>query len=176
MTLKTFNVNDVLNAADVNEYLVAGKTQFVTKPSNTNRASTTTPTIDPDLLLQVDANKTYEVEVYLQLISVAAAGFKWRFNAPAGAVLYGNWTNMVPIPGSGTGQMGLAYDPALNLFNATQNITTFDFGLVTFIRVSGILTTAGTASGFSLAWSQQTSNGTNTQLLAGSSMLIRRVS
>ena len=172
MAMKVFTVTDGAAAADVNEYMV--NTKYAAKPSGTIRSNTATTAIDPDLQLQVDTNKSYMIEVFLLFNSSVTANFKYRFNAPAGAVLYGSVLAYY-VGGTGPGITG--YHTAGSnavLYNTPQSIAGQD-PFNSPVRISGVLNTAGTGGGFSVAWSQDTSNGFSTQLLSGSFMLVRRV-
>ena len=176
MAMKIFNVQDALGSADFNEYAV--NTKYAVKPSGTTRASNNTPTIDPDLQMQVDANKSYMIEVFLLYNSDSAANFQYRFNAPAGSALYGIQHAEAGFVGGGGSQTGI-YTPFGNLpilyntqINLAGNAPTSD----AVARISGVLNTAGTAGGFSVAWAQNTSTAFTTILRTGSFMLVKRVS
>jgi hypothetical protein len=170
MAMKIFADNTVASAADANEYFV--NTKYAEKPSDTTRSSTATVAIDPDLQLQVDANKTYFIEVFLLYHSNGAANFKYSFNAPAGSVLSG-----AAIAQAGGVLVAISYNPAGTglAFNTSQVLDGQD-PFESAARIAGVLDTAGTAGGFSVRWSQGTSTGFSTALRAGSFMLVRRVS
>ena len=171
MAMKVFPVNTVLGAADVNEYLVNAK--FAAKPNTTTITSQAVPAPDPDLQLQLDSNKTYWIELCAPFNTVAAAGVKYNFSAPAGAVLTGYAQILDP---SLQATSIYTYDPAAaNLVG--QNITFTSGGSIGdyLVAVRGTLATAGTAGNFIFQWSQNTSNGGQTVVRGGSCMLIRRV-
>jgi len=175
MAMKIISVGAPVGAADMNEYFV--NTKFATKPNDDSRASTATATNDPDLQLQVDANKLYLLEVHLVIYSPVGGGnFKCGFNAPAGSILYGSGFCHDP---AGSGNVVLySYDSTVNgLFTGvnagnSNGVT----GLNDTFMISGILDTAGTAGTLALKWAQSSSNGNSTTLRGGSSMLVRRVS
>jgi hypothetical protein len=168
VAMKVFTEPSVLGAADVNEYLVNTKWAF--KPSATTRINTTSLANDPDLTLQTDPNKTYWLELIAPFTSIAAAGFKFSFAAPAGSVFTGQFmTSIGPSIG--------AYEPVAALLITSNIATTSSGGGVTdLITVRGSLVTAGTGGGITYQWAQNTSNGGNTTVRAGSVMYMRRVS
>src|SRR5260370_30904756 len=117
MAMKVFADNTVLGMADINEYLV--NTKFAAKPNTTTISSQAVPAPDPDLQIQLDSNKTYWIELCAPFNTVAAAGFKYNFSAPAGAVLTGYHQLLDP---SLQATSIYTYDPAAaNLVG--QNIT-----------------------------------------------------
>lgn len=172
MAMKVFSVGDVLAASDVNEYLV--NTKYVEKPpspgGDTSRASNTTLTNDPDLSLAVDANKKYEVAVRLQYLATNTPNLKISFTVPGSTTFAGE---IIAIGTGGSVTTINAID-AGNPVTATYHIA----GVSPFdgaIKVSGILTTAGTGGNFTLQWAQDTSSAATTIIRGGSSMLLRRV-
>lgn len=168
MAMKVFSVGDVLAAADVNEYLVNVK--FAQKPNDTSRASTTTPANDPDLSIAVDANKSYEVQVWLTYLAQNTPNLKVEFNVPGSATFtgaafaYAAGGSVVGINAVDTGApvTGPAHIAGLSPFDGAYYLT-------------GILTTAGAAGNFTLQWAQDTSSALTTIIRGGSSMLLRRV-
>jgi hypothetical protein len=170
MAMKVFAVTDGAAASDVNEYMVNTKWAF--KPGATTRNNTTSLANDPDLTLQTDPNKTYWLELIAPFTSIAAAGFKFSFAAPAGSVFTGQFMTVI----GGLVSVGV-YEPVSALV-ITSNISTTSSGagVDDLITVRGSLVTAGTGGGLTYQWAQQTSNGGNTTVRAGSSMYMRRVS
>lgn len=176
MAMKVIGVGTATSSADANEYFV--NTKFVTKPANETRTSTTFPTNDADLILHVDANKIYIMDIYMVIFSSNAGGnFRWGFQAPAGTILYGHSVIHDPS-GSGALFMNVYDNTATGLFTTGSNAANSNnaAGINDFVRISGILNTAGTAGNVIVKWAQQNSNGNDTNMRAGSSMLIRRVS
>jgi hypothetical protein len=168
--MKVFNAGDVLPAADVNEYLV--NTKFVSKPGDTPRNTTTTLANDPDLTVAVDANKSYWTEVRIQFLDPTSgtANFKVAFTVPAGATFNGEFAALGV--GASTYQAN-AVDSAAPITTAIYHVSG-SFG-DTSCRLSGVLATAGAAGSLTLQWAQNTSNGSNVTVRAGSSMFLRRV-
>jgi hypothetical protein len=86
MPIPTWTVGQVLAASDVNNWFVP---QVAYKTSDTSRASTTTNSPDPDLIVNVAANANYFVEVFLfyEGSATASQGFKWAWVVPTGATM-----------------------------------------------------------------------------------------
>jgi hypothetical protein len=168
--MKVFTEPSVLGAADTNEYLV--NTKWATKPSATTRINTTTLANDPDLTLQTDPNKMYWLELIAPFTSPTAAGFKFSFAAPAGSVFTGYALYL-----SGGNPTVVVYEPVSALL-ITSNVimATSGGGVDDMVTIRGSLVTAGTGGGLTYQWAQQTSNGGNTTVRAGSVMYMRRVS
>jgi len=167
VAMKVFTEPSVLGAADVNEYLVNVKWAF--KPSATTRINTTTPANDPDLTLTVDPNKSYWLELVAPFTSIAAAGFKFSFAAPAGSVFTGGFL----YSANGITALG-TYSSAGLLITANIATTSTGSGADDLITVRGSLVTAGTGGGLTYQWAQNTSNGGNTTVRAGSVMSLQR--
>lgn len=134
---------------------VTGVGQFreVAKAGLLNRASTITPTDDPDLTLSVVASAVYEVRALLVWTN-GGGGFRMAWNVPAAATM--TWTD-----GGGSG-----------FTSPTTNAT---FTASTGTEAVGRLVTAATAGSCTLQWAQSTSNAGNTALQAGSFLSLRRV-
>jgi hypothetical protein len=170
MAMKIINVGDGVGAADMNEYFV--NTKYTEKAASTTRTSTTTVTADPDLQIHLDANKTYWMEMVAPFTSPTAAGFKFSFFVPAGTVFTGyalavvNAAVSVYIFSSG----GTAITINVPLANTAGG------GVDDLVAVRGTLDTAGSAASIGYQWAQNTSNGGNTIVRAGSAMYIKRVS
>jgi hypothetical protein len=164
--MKTFNVGDILAAADVNEYLV--NTHFAFKNSNTTRTSAPNATNDPDLNIAVDANKIYMLYCYLAYNSGATPGFQNAFSVPSGTTLGGVYfgpstTSVMSAPGNLVLLSGIS---------AAWPGGTNDLGVI----CEGIVNTGSTAGNIIVQWGQQTSSATNTTLKTGSCLFLRRVS
>lgn len=172
MAMKTFNVGDVLGAADVTEYLE--NTRFAVKPSDTSRISTTSLANDPDLVVVADANKYYDLLIQMVYNGPTAGGFKFDVTVPSGTV----FTGIVYQVNNNTGGFGSA--AVVSPTGITlAGVGGFHFTAVTAndqgAYVRGTLDTAGTGGNVTVRWCQDTSTGTNTTLRMGSSIRLRRV-
>lgn len=166
MALKTFNVGEVLAAADVNEYCV--NLDYAVKGTSTTRTGTTI-SADPDLSLSVDASKSYLLDMHMQFTT--GGGVKWNFSAPSGSHLYGEfigWQN-------GQGLAAGAYDGGIanGDYNTTMTFT-LSGGTNNFLVIRGILVTGSSSGSVTWQWAQNSAT-LNTQVYQGSSMSLVRV-
>lgn len=148
----------------------------VAKTSDTSRASTTSPTDDPDLTFAVDANSHYAFEIWLIMndASSGTADFKFQWNVPASTSM--DWgglsttaTNSWMIVGTGSVPSAL---------NTVSSVLTQGGGNAagnTGVMYSGVIHTAGTSGSATWQWSQNTSNGSNVTLKAGSYIRYRKL-
>lgn len=131
-----------------------GSDRFARKTASTSRASTVTTTVDPHLVIAVEANATYNVLANLVWRPSGSGGFRFKFTGPSGAEM-------------------------IYLDNDSGSVLTINseltFNVTTGASVGGILVTAGTAGNLSLFWAQNVSNATNTTLNEHSSLWARRV-
>ena len=145
------------------------------KTSATSRASTTTATADPDLVLPVEANCIYAVRGQLLVAAGTTGDFKYTTVGPTSYVqrmmsfIYGN-------------------DQPLDAKMFAQDMwiegetPSFQCAGTTFssqgrlVEMYGILITSGTAGNFSVDWAQITSDVTATTLHIGSWMTLQKVS
>lgn len=166
-----------LTSAKVEDLASYGVPVQASKAADTSRNTTTTATADPDLVIVLQANRTYLVDASLSVTSAAnAAGdFKCGFE----------WTNTatVYVLGFGLSAAGLASGTITDLEGVAQTTSTSPTGGISYgastsptsllrrIRV----VTGGSNVTLSLQWAQQTSNANNTTLQAGSSLTAKRV-
>jgi hypothetical protein len=155
-----FVTGDVPTASQVNSWFV--NTTWARKPNNTDRASTTTFTDDPDLFVNVAANAVYEIRCSLLIHSsnIAAGDFKMKFTAPTGAVMLATLFGYDAAATTNNGIVGAGL---------TLN-TSGSLGAVSIAepwnpaQVSGTLVTSASAGLFTLQWAQNTSSATVTRL------------
>lgn len=127
--------------------------RWARKTSSTSRASTTTVSADPHLVVAVEANAVYRVQVFVGWTN-GGGGFKAAFSGPSGATM--NWTD-----NDG------GYSSAIG--------TTQSFNTTVGTSFLGTLITSGTAGNLSLVWAQDSSNAANTTLAAGCHIAVERV-
>jgi hypothetical protein len=141
----------------------------VTKPSDTARNTTTTVTNDPDLQISAASGAQYWLHGTIEYKGTTNGNsdIKFQINAPAGATGFVNITyiTLAGLAGS-TDNMQVNVNHTAGT-NGTANIEPLTF--------SGVITLAGTAGIVAFAWAQNTSNGTNTTVLAGSALIAQRV-
>jgi hypothetical protein len=138
------------------------------KAADTARSSTTTLTADPDLTIPVLANSSYLVTISLVYKgnTTNAGDLKFGFSVPSGATLPG-------------GFLGITNPLALYIVSVTASSVLVSYsngvGNPLWCTVTATLLTSGTAGNLTLTWAQNTSNGTATTLMTGSSMQAAQV-
>lgn len=152
-----------------------GIPKYAWKAANLDRASTTTLTDDPDLTMQLDANATYRVEMFLHFAAIDLARFRTAWTVPSGAT--GNRSAVGPDQGQilsgtssgGTGRWGVHAFTTICTYGSRDSGANQCFALE---ESTLITTTAGTCA---LQWAQATSNATATRLGQGSFMRVTRL-
>jgi hypothetical protein len=169
------SAGQTLTAAKLNELASYAVPIQAEKASATSRASTTTPTADPELAIVLPANRTYDIDLVLLVTAGNAAGdiriaFGWTNTATV------TYTGLGLIKTLASGSTGDAEMFAIGP-DATTSTTAVGYGasttttsVVAFARV----VTGGSNVTLSLLWSQDTSSGTNSTVEAGSKMIARR--
>jgi hypothetical protein len=165
--VKQWAVGDVLSAADMNAWTVP---LVAVKPADTGRNTTTTPTADPDLQVAVAAGATYQVTATIQYKGGGNGGSDAKFGISA--------------PASSTGFMIVTRQQITsfpttttdwNALGGVSNAGTNGTGNTLPCRIDAVVTTAGTAGNISVIWAQNTSNGTNTTVIANSTLVAQRI-
>jgi hypothetical protein len=174
MALKIFNTGDVLAASDVNEYLV--NYRFAIKGADTSRISNATLTNDPDLTLQLDANKTYHLELFIQYHGLPGADILWAFAAPATAALYGMaYGPDLTISGATGPYKTVAYSVAGVSITGSRSNGCRGVGTEDSFWCRGVIVNGGTSGSLTFRFCQNVSSATGTWVTAGSAMILRRV-
>jgi hypothetical protein len=162
----TWSVGEVLASADVNSWFVP---LVAIKASDTSR-STTSQTNDPDLVITVAANATYEFRLWLNYEGPAqgTADLKLGLSVPASATARTSNTYVNSSGGSVVegyyASGGTALVPGTN---GSGNIRGF--------RMVGTLVTSSTSGSLALSWAQNTASGSTT-IHTGSILKAWRVS
>jgi len=146
------------------------------KATSTTRSSTTTLTDDPDLVIALEANATYIVEVFIRYGAVTAEQFKTAWTVPSGAtggrsrVGVASTVNDTTTGGPfGSGAFGV-HAFVTSLTYGTRNSTSNQVGAT---EVGTVTTT--NAGNVALQWAQNTSGATGTVLASGSYMRAKRI-
>jgi hypothetical protein len=151
--------------------------QVIYKPAHTDRASTTTFTDDPDLIVPLEANGVYYVRMMLHHASTDATRFKTMWRVPSGT-LGGNRSCVGPDQGqilSGTSSGGTGRWGVHNFSTASTYGNRNDAGNQAFAMEEGVIFMGSTPGTLALQWAQATSGATNTRLAQGSFMEVRRL-
>jgi hypothetical protein len=164
----SYGVGQVLPSADVDQWFLPIVAQ---KAADTSRASNTTLSADPDLVVTVSANATYEFTCFLRHSGATTPGdIKWNWVIPSGALL--RYT-AVHNEGSTTG-LGNSI-----IINAAGDVVFDENGAATGTEVGaflhGFLNVAATAANVQLQWAQNASSGTATILKQYSHLILRRI-
>lgn len=143
------------------------------KPSDTSRNTTISPTDDPDLTLAVNANEWFIVDYTLLLVGAAAGDFKFGFSYPSGCTIL--WAM---VSGSSRNwQSATTTAGGLQLLDETQTlgVGATSGGVITGGLLHAVVKVGGTGGTVALQWSQDSSNGTDSTLKAGSALIATRI-
>jgi hypothetical protein len=149
LAIPTWTVGEVLASADVNNWFVP---RCVVKPSDTSRASNTTFSNDPALLLPFEANSVFQFTAGIDYEADATGDFKFQWTVPAGAsMLY----------------LFSAYTPADNITLNGGNGASSPFtiggagaGTRRALLCTGVVTIGSTAGNLAFQWAQAASSAT----------------
>ena len=156
--------------------LTAMLPNIIVKELTTERASTTTVALDPELQFQGEANARYLVEFNLIPAAVTAAGFKTQWSVPLGASGFKNVLGPASNA-SNTNADQITMRAGVHIYNSdvayagvrNNNSTAF-----TVLEYSVI--TLGNAGTVGLSWAQNATSTTPTRLFVGSWMRVTRLS
>jgi hypothetical protein len=164
MPVHTFNVGDVLAAADVNVWLapLAG-----VKSANQTISSQATFVNDADMRFAVAANSIYEFHAYIRYSSGTGQDWKSSFTVPAGAG--------ARFQRLGRDNTGAFVGDGEFLDTDSPVSQGSGVGVIKNIQFFGTLFTAGTAGNLIFQWSQATSGAFNTTLYQYSFLTGRRI-
>ncbi len=141
--------------------------QIAVKSADQGFASQTTFQNDTHLVLPVEVNSVYLVDLYLIWQSPTAAQYKCKTLLPAAADLYGNFGEC----GSG----GEAVRENINFFAGAGQIMMTSNGTQQYSHIRGVLRTGGTAGNLQIQFAQVNTNITNIYHRRGSTLVLRKV-
>lgn len=157
--------------------LAALSWEFVYKPANTDRASSTTFADDPDLTYQLEANSVYYIRMWIKYAALSAAAIKTQWTVPSGAT--GSRSAVGPEQGvdlsagtsgsGGTGRWGI-HGYTTTVIYGTRNSAT---NLCSAVEEATVFTTS--AGTLALSWAQNASNATATRVAQGSIMHVQKL-
>lgn len=136
-----------------------------TKLSDTTRSLTTTPTADPDLVIAVEANKTYDFDLWCPMLAASDTP-DWKGGmtfptSPAQAI----WQY------STMGNTVIAANFGLTGNNTTQTSDLFS-GLIIFVIIRGTLINGSSAGNISYLWSQNVSSADTLKAVKGGRLTV----
>lgn len=160
-------VGQELLASDVNTWLV---TSMAVKTVDTGRASTTSPTADPELSLPVAANATYAYDLLIHYTggTNGTSDAQFGLSAPSGAL---GFTFCLRHQISGLTFNDILQTSFGTVINAGTNGTSNPIGF----WARGSIKTSSTAGQLALIWAQNTSSGTATTVKGGSYLTLQRI-
>lgn len=167
--------NDISVSDDVTiggDLAVTGVGAVVTrhKPSDTTRASTTSPTSDPDLITSaLPANSVWEVHAWLAWNSPTSADIQLGGSGPSGST----FPNGFQAVGTSATDAFSAIDQGFsnNYYSHARGGTGGDITG----QLNGTLFIGATPGAFSIAWAQLSSSTTGTVLRKGSRLRLVRI-
>lgn len=142
-----------------------------TKSAVESVTNSTTMQNDDELLLAVEANATYSVDLHLFYDAATAGDITIGWAGPSGATM--NW-GMIGAHVNETSSTTVT-NVTMPQFTIGQ---TNDLGggasVATYAVVHGTLITAGTAGNLNFRWAQRALSGTATNVRAGSQLILKR--
>lgn len=147
----------------------------VVKPTSTDRASTTTLTIDPDLQFAAEANAIYWVRFQLWISAITAGEVATDWTVPTGVT--GN--RSVQGPGSAatdTSADNISVRHGVHAYTTDINYGCRNNAANHFLVIEeSVVEVGATAGTIGLNWAQAASSATATQMRAGSTLMYRRI-
>ena len=135
----------------------------VSKANDEARASTTTLTDDSTLAFPVQANKKYRFRAKIFYDTPTAADFKFDVNGPASPTLVQIETKTIAPGATALSNIALKTAFAFSAVSVTETS-----GTNGMIEAEGIVHNGANAGTVAFRWAQNTSNGSNTTVRAGS--------
>lgn len=172
-TYPVWEVGDLVTA----DGLTAMQPDTTYKSTTTTRASTITPTDDPDLVTPTLAiNATYFVEFFLRYGVLSGIGLRTAWNVPGGLL-----TSNKEVTGPGTAAADANADNLGMRSGVHAYATNITYGGRTVVANQsrayecGVIFTGGTAGTITLQWAQVVSSATGTTVNAGSFVRVQRI-
>lgn len=150
--------------------------QVVVKTVQTDRASTTTLAVDPDLAVELEASSVYVVEFTLYFAALNAADVQTTWTVPTSAAGLKSVIGPASAASTVTDADGVSIRDGVHVFSTAiayggvRNSNGFAFR----VREEGVVTTSNSGT-CGINWAQVTSNATATSLFASSYMRVRKV-
>jgi len=170
---KTFATDEVLTAVNMTTYFA--QQAYVVKSVDETVTSSAVLQADNELTIAVSANTKYHVELILIYKGLAAADMTIGWTGPASATL--DWVaddftsaataNIGPVARTAQAITGTPSCGCLDTAGVQDNL---------FALPKGVLQVAGTAGSLTFRWCQAVSNATPSTVLAGSTLILTRIS
>lgn len=148
--------------------------KVVRKTADTSRASTATPSADPELQITLDANAVYVWDGWLKYFADPAGDLQIDFTAPSGTL--GEWVGF----GAGSSTSGAAATTGYLIRTETNDImqSRSYYGTTNGthgVLLQGTIRTSSTSGTFSLDWAQGSSDATATVVYTDSWLRFQRI-
>lgn len=158
------SAGDIIRASDTTDL-------FKRKTATESVTSSTTLQNDDDLVLAVEANSTYLLDMMLFYDGATAGDFKMSFTGPTGYSVDYHHTGAATALAGTSGDI----DYRLIVETDTLGVGANGAGTTLVIHVMGIVVIDATAGSLQLQWAQFASSATATRLFANSYMYLRKV-
>lgn len=172
--LRTFATDEVLTAANMTTYLA--QQAYVVKSADETVTSSTTFQDDNELVIAVSANTTYHMELLLLYRALAAADIKISWSGPASATMAWVADDFTSGATANVGPVARTLQAITGGPSAGGVESVPGTGDNLWALPKGILQVAGTAGNLTFRWAQLTSNATGSVVLAGSTLILTRIS
>lgn len=166
-----YTAGSVITAEEANAWLPL----WAQKPSATSRANNVTEAADPDLSLTFPANTAWDFRLVLYLAGGNAAGdWSGHLEWTDGVVSYSGYSVANSLASGTTADVSAG--PTSRLLGSSPGFNLV-FGVSatgTIAVIEGHITVGSTDSDLTLYWAQDSSNGTATSVLEGSTFSAER--
>jgi hypothetical protein len=172
--LKTFATDEVLTAANMTTYLA--QQAYVVKSVDETVTSSTVLQADNELTIAVSANTKYHVELILIYRTLAAADLQLGWTGPASATMAWVADDFTSAATANVGPVARTLQAITGGPSAGGVESVPGTGDNLFALPKGMLEVAGTAGSLTFRWAQLASNATGSVVLAGSTLILTRIS
>jgi hypothetical protein len=146
--------------------------RFIRKGSNETVNNSSVMQNDNDFNVTLDANSTYRIEVYLEVVGSNTPNFKTTWSKGSGITMYNRFC-LGPYQAGGT-SADTKVNCSTKVYNGEVGYTT-DGTNGSSIVENFILTTGASGNTLTLQWAQITANASNTTVGTSSYMIITKV-
>lgn len=151
MAVIVINPGDIATAAVANQWFLP---LYLYKTASTSRASTTTLTADPHLIVPMAANAMYDLLGMLDYEADATGDMKFQFTLPAAATMNYAWTGYTPADSISVN--------GSNTASTVNQIGGGGAGVGRSVLLLGNIVTSSTAGNLGVNWAQNASVATAT--------------
>lgn len=146
------------------------------KTATTDRASTTTVTADPELVIAVEANAEYILTGYLRISGTTTPKMDIQISVPSGTTGGYSCTRLSTSATADSGDANEVRTSTRITFDTETTFNTISTTAHQVLQISGRVIVGGTAGNLSIDWAQNVSNATACSMHSDSWISLRRVS